>query len=205
MFDVLSSPDEFFRRQASDPGFRGPVVVVLLAGISAALSGGVTASLVTKAMPSNASFVGSIVLVTSTVGALVVIFALWLVYAVVLYAISIAFDGEGGFTDTFKLVGWGYVPSILGGVVSAVAMYTVVQGVTPPHDPQSIQPFVQQLRSRPAFQVASLLGVVFTLWQGFIWTFAIKHARRLGLREAAITVAIPVGLSVVWSLYNLVG
>jgi hypothetical protein len=51
--------------------------------------------------------------------------------------------------------------------------------------------------------LSSLLGLIFMLWAANIWIFGVRYARVLSLRDAAITVGIPVALNmiaIVWQL-----
>ena len=57
---------------------------------------------------------------------------------------------------------------------------------------QAATQYIQQINSGPLVTLAAVLGIVFTLWSGLLWTFAVKHARQLSTRNAAITVVLPV-------------
>lgn len=201
--DILLDPNGFLRRRADDPSMLGPVVLVALVGILSASS---SFLLVQKVAGSLDSSVGSIVAVSGAIGSLIalfVVFVLWVVYAGAFHVISLVFDGEGDFRTTLALVGWGYVPAVFSALVSVALTYLVLQQVAAPTDAASAATFQRQLQSNPLIVTSSVVGIVFTLWQGFIWTFAVRHARGLELREAALTVAGPVGLSVLAAGYNL--
>jgi len=49
------------------------------------------------------------------------------------------------------------------------------------------------------------MGIVLTVWSANIWIFALLHARNLSTRNAVLTVGIPIGLSIVFSVYHLIG
>lgn len=203
VFDILLDPNGFLERRADDPSLVGPVLVVAIVGIVAATSSYLT---VQKVAGSFGDGVGSFVAIGGAIGALsavFVTFVMWALFAGIFHAISALFDGDGGFRTTLALVGWGYVPSIFSGAISAAALFLALQQLTAPTDPASAATFQQQLSSHSLIITSSALGLVFTLWQGFIWTFAVKHARKLDLREAVLTVAGPVALSILWSGYNL--
>ncbi|WP_255195836.1 Yip1 family protein [Halorarius litoreus] len=207
MLDLLFNPDEFFRQRADDPGMLPPLGILLLIGIIGA-AGSVPALQATfAALPQEAqafSFVGYI---SAGVGAIVGPFVRWLLFAGAFQIISaVLYDAEtGSFRDTLALTGWGFVPAIFATIVSAVVAFVVFSGIAFPADPQQIQPFIRELRNRPEFLVASLLGIVFLLWSGFLWTFAVKHVRGLSQREAAITVGIPVAIALLWRLSQSFG
>lgn len=201
--ELLTDPDAFMRRQSAEPSFGGPVLVVLFAGLASVLSVVIVFQEIASGFEGDLGTVAAIGSVTGAVAGLLAVFVLWAIYAVAFHVISLAFDGEGGFRTTLSLVGWGFLPSIFSGVVAAVAMYLAIQGISVPSDPAAAATFQQQLQDQPVMLAASAAGIVFTLWQAFIWTFAVKHARSLEVRQAALTVAGPVALSIVWTLYNL--
>lgn len=202
--DPLTSPDPFLRREAEDPRLLPPIAIVLVT----AVLGIVTQYLLLSSM--SGAFDGTglagamwVVIGISAIFTFIGAFFFWLVYAGIFYVLSILFDGEGSFVDTLKLVGWGYVPSIVSGVVTAVAYAVLVDGQDLA-SPQGMAAFSQGLANGPTAQALAVLGIAITLWQGVIWAFAVKHGRNLSLKQATIVVGVPVGLSVAWSVFTLV-
>jgi hypothetical protein len=57
--------------------------------------------------------------------------------------------------------------------------------------------------SHLAVRITVVLGLLFLIWQLVIWVFAVKHARDLTTRGGVISVAIPVGLYLLYRIYNL--
>lgn len=206
VLDVLTNPDAFFARRADDPGLLWPSVIVLLqAAVGVASSYPIVRGTL-DALPAEAAGFAAVVVAVSVVGAVVGSFVVWGVYAAVFHGLSaLLYDGEGTFATTLSLTGWGFVPGILGGVVTGALSLYALQGVAFPSDPQQAAAFGRTLRGQPAFLAASVLGVVFLLWQAFLWTFAVKHARGVTLREAAVTVGVPVAIQAAWQLYSLSG
>lgn len=204
-----SDPDAFFRDHSGAPSLKGPTAVVtaiaLVSAVSAALQFQVTAQLFAD---SPGGSIVQVVQAISLVVALVVPYVIWMLYAGVFHAISVVFDGTGEFTRTLALVGWGFVPSLFGSVVAAVIDFYRfnVQGVDVPAEitQESMQQFQQQIQSGPLVAMAAALGILFTLWSGMLWTFAMKHARELTLRQAALTVVLPVLVSLAFSGWSLV-
>jgi len=201
--DVFVDPDSFFASKTTEGRFRDALLVVVVAGLANALSGLATASQLLEAAGEGA---GRFLIVGQLFGAIlgvVGIFVMWIVFAGLFHLISRFFDGSGEFRDVVTLTGYGFVPWIFFGLISGVINFYAYQGVVFPSDPQQIPTFMQQLQSRPIFLVSGVLSIVFSLWRGFLWTFAVKHARDLSLKHAAITVGIPVGVSIAWGLFNL--
>lgn len=201
--DLVFDPDGFFAARSDEPGLLGPTLVVLLTGAVGAISGFVMLQWLSGAMDGPMNQLFAVVGVSSIVGAFVGTLVVWAVYAVVFYLLSGLFGGEGSFRDTFAFTGWGFLPAIFSGLVSAVVMWYALGNVPPPESMQEMASFQRTLRSQQVFVVGGVVGIAFQLWQWFIWTFALRHARSLDLRDAAITVGIPVGLSIAWNAYNL--
>jgi hypothetical protein len=71
-------------------------------------------------------------------------------------------------------------------------------------DPQLIQEATRALMHDPAMmaltQITSVVSIIFLLLSANIWIFGLKHARMLSLRDAAISVGVPV---VGYSIYIL--
>jgi hypothetical protein len=202
--ELLFDPDAFMRRRAGDPGFAGPAVVVLLAAIAAILSGLLLVWEALKTVEGGMETVLAAGGAPLIVGGFVGVFAFWVLYAAAFHVISMAFDGDGDFRTTLSLVGWGFLPAIIGGIVTAIGTYLALQNVSAGMDPAAMEPFVQGMRSQPVYLAVSLVGIAMTLWQGYIWTFAVRHARSLDVRSAALTVAGPVALTILWAGRTLI-
>ena len=197
--ELLFDPDAFMRRRADDPSFAGPAVVVLLTAFAAILSGLVLIQAVAANVEGGMGTVLAAAGVPLIVGGFVGVFLFWVLFAVAFHVISMAFGGEGDFRTTLSLVGWGFLPRIVRGVVTAVGVFLALQNVSVPTDPAAMGPFVREMQSQSVYVVVALVGIAMVLWQGYIWTFAVKHARNLDLREAVLTVAGPVVLSLLWA------
>ena len=203
-WSLLTNPNEFFRSRVERAGLLRPALVVAVVGAIGALAGALYVQKVQASLPSEAQAVGPILLATTVLGGFLGSFVRWLVATVVFYLVSMVFDAQGEFATLLSFVGWGFVPSILATAVSAVVAFLVFSSVTFPTDPQQIQAFTRELRTRPEFLVSSLLGVLFLLWSALLWVFAVKHGRDVTEREAVVTVAIPVAIGLVWRLFGVV-
>ncbi|MFB6353256.1 MAG: YIP1 family protein [Halobacteriales archaeon] len=206
MLNLLTDPDGFFEERADDPSLVGPSLVMLTVIVVGGLASLPTLQRTTAAMPAEAGAFASLVYLFGAIGAVVGTLVAWLLYAGVFHVVSAAVYGaEGGFTDTLALAGWGFVPRIPEGVISGAISYAVFSGVTVPADPVRAARMIQQLRHDPLFTLASVLGIVFLLWSALLWTFAMRHGRDLTLRQAAVTVAVPVSVGLALDLLGLAG
>jgi hypothetical protein len=118
------------------------------------------------------------------------------------------------FNRPLEFVGYGYLPQILGSLITVVTAIIYVPSVTVPtltqaalEDPAMIQQVTKALMHDPAMmiltQITTLISIVFMLWSAHIWIFGMKHARNLSPRDAAISVGVPVVLYVLYLTYNL--
>lgn len=206
VLDLFTNPDSFFAERSEDPSLLGPAVVVLLVAAIGAVGTYPIVQATAGALPPEArSFVSVFRVVGALLGAVVTV-VVWALYAVAFHLIaSIAFDGTGSFRDTFAVVGWGFVPAVFGSLVGAVVNFVVFGGVRFPTDPTRMQPFLRELRARPEFLLAGVLGIVFLLWSAFLWTFAVRHAEGIDFRSAALTVAGPVAVALLFRLNGVFG
>jgi hypothetical protein len=130
----------------------------------------------------------------------------WIIFSGVFYGISMAFKGKGTFKRSLEFAGLGLVPIIIGSVISLlISLFyvplievPVISGIT---DPAVIQEAMREILRDPAFreytQISSLISVIFLAWSANLWIFALRHARSLSIRQAALTVLIPVVISVI--------
>jgi hypothetical protein len=157
------------------------------------------------------TFVQAFQLIGVVIG-FVLTYVIWVLWTAIFYGITAVFDGSGGFTTTLKLVGWGFLPSLVGSVINlCINVYRFeIRGFDVPANagPQAAQQFSQQISSGPLVALSAVLGIVFTLWAGLLWTFAVRHARQVTTRNAAIAVALPILFGLggsFWSLVNALG
>ncbi|MFB6177693.1 MAG: YIP1 family protein [Halobaculum sp.] len=197
---LLTDPDSFFAERASDPDWLLPTLVVL--GNAAFGAVGVW-YLLDFSMRGIESGVTTIPLAIGVGTAVVTPLVLWAVYAGVFHGLSAFFDGDGSFSRTLYLSGWGYLPSLVGSLAVAVAFYYAAQAVPPAASIQELGAVQRQIQNHQYVQWANWLGVALTLWQGVLWTYAVRHARDLSVRQAALVVALPILVSVGLSLNSL--
>lgn len=213
---LLTDPDSFFRDRRTDPSLKGPAVVVTLIAVVGAISSVVqfqaTAELYQNMIEgTDLESAGTILQVFQIIGlafGMVMPYVFWVLYAAIFYGISVVFDGDGDFGTLLALVGWGFVPGLVRSVINAmINTYRYqIEGVPVPDNVtvESMQQFSQTLQQGELVALTGVVGIVFAIWSGVLWTYAVKHARSLSTRNAAITVVIPVLLSVLLSVRTLI-
>jgi hypothetical protein len=219
---ALVRPDGFFDRRQNapsetqaenetddgSPSLLYPVAIVAIVGLVGALGSIPVLLLVSSGLSQSVQLFFAVGAVIGFLFSIVGPFIAWLLYAIAFQVISYFLGGEGEFRETFVLSGWGFLPRILSSLLSVGATVVVFLStspdISPGAGPQATQAFSQQLQSDPMVQIASGIGIVLTLWSGYIWVFAVKHARDLSRNRAVVTVAIPLLVSIGISVGSLV-
>ena len=195
---LLTDPEAFFGRQGTDPSLKGPLVVVTLIAAVNAVASVLQFRFMARLFENSGMESGFATAIQAFSFVFVIAgpFVVWLLYAGVFQGISVLFDGDGDFSTTLAFVGWGFVPGVIGSVASvAINFYRfTVRGIDVPSEMsvEAYQQFSQSLQTGPLVALSAALGIVFTLWSAFLWTFGLRHARSLSVRQAALTVALPV-------------
>ncbi|PSP82843.1 hypothetical protein BRC83_08510 [Halobacteriales archaeon QS_1_68_17] len=201
MISIVRNPALFYETTASDR-LLGSVSTVFAAAVSNVLGAVilVTASWTTIVAAGTYVTTTYVLSIFFGIGG---ILGSWILYSAIFHGISALFGGEGSFRKTLIYTGWGFVPIACSGLVRAGLILLRVRGTTFPDAAQQLGPFVKNLTSGPLFTIVSFLGIIFTIWSVEIWIFAIHEARKVSLRDAAITVALPTGLWITWRLYSI--
>ncbi|MBN1194046.1 MAG: YIP1 family protein [Methanomicrobiaceae archaeon] len=205
--DLIFNPQAFFAgKMAEEENLRVPVlillVVALISGTAAAIVSGATAQM----LPAEAASISPILPVIGFVGGIFSVFLIWwLVPAVVFMILSLAFKGTGSFKRILEFVGYGALPQIISGIISLAVIYSYFSSLslTPVSDPALLAEQITALMKAPILQVAQLTGILFMFWSASIWIFGMKEARHLSTRDAAITVGVPVGIYILYTLFTL--
>lgn len=201
MKQLVLDPDGFYARRSDDPSLLGPGLVVLLASLLNTSSTLLAIPFLTSSLNSEAS--KAIVSVGYLIGGLVGLlstFVIWFFFAAAFYLLSNRFTSNGEFRDVFRLVGWGFLPSAIAGLVGIVITFYVIRGLPTPTDPKMARTLLDQMTKHPLVQTSKLIRTVFTLWSGMIWAFAVKHARDLSISDATKVVVFPIAVSIGISL-----
>ncbi|MCW3140242.1 MAG: YIP1 family protein [Methanophagales archaeon] len=214
MLEVLTNPNKFFEtRKKGRENLKIPVFIVLISGIiggiSAFLSSSIMMEAMAKTLPPEAQGFMSFMPISTAIGAVIFSFIIWLIVAAVFFGISCIFKGEGNFKRTLEFVGYGYIPTIIGGLISLVLVYNFITTAQIPAitttDPTKIKEVIAPLMKSPMMMLSSAVGMLFMLWSANIWVFGLKHARNLSTKNALITVAIPVAAYILYSVYQMLG
>lgn len=215
VIDILIHPDAFFRdivHEKEDLKF--PFLIVLVGSLIAAGYGYLIGSLTARMMSSAMAGIDLIITISSVLGAVIGTFLFWIAGAGIFYAISCAFNGQGSFKRVLEVVGYGYLPQVFGSLIMLVAAMEYIPRITVPtmsaaafQDPVVMEQTMKAFLHDPAMleltQVTTLIAVAFLLWSASIWIFGLQYSRQLTLRDAALSVGVPVIAYVIYVIYSL--
>ena len=125
----------------------------------------------------------------------------WLMISGLFYAFSWPLAGQGKFTRVLEFVAYGFLPFIFSSAISIVLMISMCLLTDfSMNDPQAIE---KAMLKSPYMIVSNAISIILALWSANIWVFAMIHSRNLTVRNALITVGIPIGSYLIYMLYTL--
>ncbi|HJH32120.1 MAG TPA: YIP1 family protein [Methanosarcinaceae archaeon] len=204
MLEILTNPDSFFEKKMNEEiSFKVPLIIIFVVGVIGAVNTMSMMQAIFAELSSDAAQFASYGSIFAAVVAIISVFIMWVMYALVFYAISLALKGQGELKRVLEFVGYGFIPSIASSIIGLVVMRTVLPTIEfSIENPELMQ---QSMLSNPIIQASTIIGVIFTIWSANIWIFGLMHSRNLSTKNAIITVGIPIGLYIIYTLYSVFG
>lgn len=208
---LLFDPNSFFREKlGNEISFKYPLLIILVIAVLSVsssilvmnnlqdlFSSGMDSSMSASVM--STSIIGGI-----AIGGFIGTFLYWVILAGIFYSISYVFKSKGSFKRTLEFTGYGFVPQVFSSLVGLIVMYIMLSSTDlSSQDSMFMGQGVEQMFSNnPLYYTSQIIGILCLLLSGYIWIFAILHARNMSYKNAAITVGIPVGLAIVIQIYS---
>lgn len=204
MLQVLTDPNSFFKSKINEEiQWKNPLLIMAVMTVITLISSYIVAMTAIESALSSSGALGgvgkaamiAVLVVTSIIGT---IFA-WLLYSVIFYIISLLFNGEGDFKRMMEFTAYGFLPNILGSVISLYFVNKVMSNI----DFSAVDPTLikDMMMADPSMRISGIIGILFTLWSANIWVFGVKYARNMSMKNSLITVGVPI---VLYALYTLV-
>ena len=214
LLDLLVRPERFFSTlEGKEPDLKIPAAIALIGAIIAAIAGYALSGLYTELFAGVGGGMGGIMGIMIAVSAFIGFLVIWwLVMAGAFHVISMLFKGSGKFTRTLANTGYGLIPIIIGSIITSLVLMTYLPRIVVPviknmQDPAVIQEAMQELMQDPAMmeytRVSMGISILFLIWSANIWIFGVRQARSITLKHACITVAIPVAVFIIYTIYTL--
>jgi hypothetical protein len=208
MKTLLFNPNLFFSEKLkTEVSFKYPLLIMLVTSLIAIGSSFLIMNKIKESLPSEASSFMLFVILGGVIGALIGTFVYWIILTGIFYLISSVFHSVGSFKRTLEFVSYGFVPQIFSGVVSLFVFYTLLPTLNASsQNPQLFaENLTKMLANNPLSLTAQTFGILCFLVSANIWVFALIHARNMSVKNAIITVGIPVGISLIYQAYLLIG
>ena len=201
--NVLTNPDRFFSELSKrEVNLTIPALVVLICAITEVIYVvsvfGVL--LIHQQFPDEVVLTG-IVIAAHVIQELVMSFIFWFIWAVMFYTISIRFKGNGSFKRCLGFTGYGFIPVIVAHVIALAVTMVVLH--TAEFPAESLELMVDALMQNSMMKTIPAITCLLGLWSVYIWTFGIKHARKISTRDALITVGVPGVIAIVYYLNDM--
>ena len=211
---ILMNPDAFFQGITGEhENLKRPALIVLFSALVGAAAAYLIVGPTVKLMSGMIAGMDTIIILGAVIATLVITVISWLVYAGIFFILSTVFKGKGTFNRTVEMVGYGFLPQIMGGIITVlVALEYIPRVIVQPvpagtTDSQVLLAATTSMMHDPAMmaftQITTLVSVVFLLWSANIWIFGLHHSRLLSVRDAALCVGIPVVLYAFYAIYKL--
>ncbi|MDY9927312.1 YIP1 family protein [Methanosarcina sp.] len=203
--NLLFDPNSFFREKSrNNVDFKFPVLIIFVTAIIAMVSSFLVMNQFSGLLSSDmSSSISTIAIVFGIAGGLIGTFLYWFLLTGILYSISYVFDSKGSFKRTLEFIGYGFVPQIFSSLIGVVITYKLTASADfSSQDPQLITESVTQMFSNnPLYYTSQIIGILCLLLSAYIWVFALLHARNMSIKNATLTVGIPIGLYVIYMVY----
>jgi hypothetical protein len=208
MKDLLFNPNLFFSEKSkNEVSFKYPILILLANSIITIGSSLLVMNKIREGLSSDGGSIMSFMLICGVIGGFFGTFAYWIILTIIFYLISSVFDSEGSFKRTLEFVSYGFVPQIFSSVVGFFVLYSLLPSLnTSLQNPQLFAESIKQiLVNNPLSLISQIFGILCFLLAANIWVFALLHARKMTIKNAVLTVGIPVGLSLIYQIYVLIG
>ena len=208
---LVTNPNKFFEKAVnSEIRLARPLLIILSIALLTSIYQYSIISKIAQTFPEDVAKFFMIGAYIGIIGTFVGIFAVWFIAGALLHAISGIFGGKGSFRRTFELAGYGFLPSLVGSVITVpLSLYCLSQANLPEITPETLQN-PEAMKSLmfsivpPDLLYSNLiLSSAITLWSLTLWTFAVKHARNLPTRKAFVSALVPTVIFALYQFYSV--
>ncbi|OPX62891.1 MULTISPECIES: Yip1 family protein [unclassified Methanoregula] len=192
LWDLVVRPDTFFARVSQEAIDLRPPLAIFAAG--ALLPGLVYMVIIVAYMVS-----GSFSSLSVTLQGMMWVFlkcnvslplAGWIIMSLWTWGISRGLGGKGSLAATVRDTGYGMMPwtlSIIAFVLLAIMLFVI--GFAAP-----VTTGVMEEYAQTAYDTWTYLGLLFVIWQWYLWTLGVQHTQKFAFGRSAVITGIPVAV-----------
>ncbi|WP_321419392.1 Yip1 family protein [uncultured Methanomethylovorans sp.] len=203
MLEVLMNPGKFFEKKLKEEiDLKPPYAIIstlsLLTVITAFVMMEELMNSLFNGIPINAQ---RTIIAMGLITVMITVVIEWGIISGAFYTVSLLFEGKGDFKRVIEFVAYGFIPSILSSAIALVFLiYMSLFVDISTSDPHAIE---TAILSNPYIILANITSIILSLWSANIWVFAMIHSRNLTVKNALITVGIPMVMYLIYMLYTL--
>lgn len=214
---LLTDPERFYDEYIGTRGLKSELALVFVVGVVGAIGNYlVLQELIAQFDGSQAVVINQDVrfqLQQRVLEPLIGAFLLWIWYGMGMYAVGWLYTTIGTTYLAMKRAAWVLFPILIANLIHTAAM--VYLSMTMDVDPENVAPasnladdVSQAVWSQAAGETvvvaATLAGVLFAVWAGYIGAYAIKDVRDLTVDEAYKVAAVPTVGYVLYIVYSAI-
>ncbi len=209
---LITNPNAFFAElKQKEVDVRRPLAIVLPLALILSVYQYLITNKLSQAFPAEISKFLVVSAYMGIIGSFIIIFAIWLILALIMHGISALFNGKGSFWRTFEFVGYGFLPPLIRSIITVpTSLYYIMNAEIPKislaqlkQNPQIMKTVMLSLIPKDLIYSDLIINLAITAWSLTIWTFAIKHAREIELRKAFITALIPTAIFGIYQIWKI--
>jgi len=208
---LITDPNKFFwELKQGDVKIKKPLLAIVLPlAVVISTYQYLLMNKLSQALPEELSPFFTVGASIGIIGSFIGIFATWLIIAAIMHGLSAFFEGKGSFRRTFEFVGYGF-SSLIGSLITVpISAHYIANAEIPEINLVQLQQnsLVKQLLTsiipKDVIYSSLIINLAVTLWSLTIWTFALRHARELELRNAFVCSLIPTVLFSVYQIWSI--
>lgn len=210
--EVLTNPRTFFQNVSiTAPSLKIPALIILVMAVIGSISGYLMGELSGKMISGVMEGIETITAMSAAISTLIGTFIVWIVAAVILFALQKVMQGTGTFKRVMEISGYGMVPLLFATIITVILTgYYVPQADISPiqsSDPEEISAAAMSFMDDPALHefslISTIITIIFLIWVANLWSIGVESCCGLEAKKALIVAGLPVVIYIAYSLSTL--
>lgn len=197
---TIKDPRKTMKNIADQPMIEEAVMIVGIYAVLGAVGALLMSDKITyifEGMEDLPSSMESIMKITSTVGALIMAFVVWIAGTAIVHFISMMMGGEGKFyPQMLTVVGFGIIPLVFGNILGII-LFSMMEPMTLTISPTN-QHAAEELLNNTYISTSKIFGILMQVWTAVIIFFGVQSAHRLTKGKAMVAAGIPLAISLIF-------
>ncbi|NLV27452.1 MAG: YIP1 family protein [Methanomicrobiales archaeon] len=210
--ELLTNPRNFFTTiSQNEPSLKKPALIVLAMAVIGSISGYMMGELSGKMLSGLMEGIETITAISAAGSTFIGSCIMWLIAAIILFALQKVLQGTGTFKRVMEISGYGMIPLVIATIISVIigAYYIPQAEITPIRttDPQEISMAAMSLLEDPALHqytiISTIISIIFLIWVANLWSIGVESCCGLSAKKALIVGGLPVVIYIAYTLSSL--